>query len=138
MQAKKKLVTLCGLSKEETKLDFSGQDLRAGDAVLIANDISDMGALSSLNMSANGLKGAAAGKALGDAIAANTVIKELDISGSQRASEQCDMEFVQAFSVGLRDNGALIKLDISRNCIRAEQKEDLQRICVASGIELAK
>jgi hypothetical protein len=34
------------------------------------------------------------------------------------------------------DNRALIKLDISSNCIEAEQEEDLQRICVASGIEL--
>jgi hypothetical protein len=32
--------------------------------------------------------------------------------------------------------GALIKLDISMNNIRAEQKGDLQRICVASGVEL--
>jgi Leucine-rich repeat (LRR) protein len=55
MQAKEKLVTLCGLSKEETELDFSGQDLSAGDAVLIANDISDMGALSSLNLASNHL-----------------------------------------------------------------------------------
>jgi hypothetical protein len=45
MQAKEKLITLCGLSKEETELDFSGQYLEPGDAVLIANDISGMGAL---------------------------------------------------------------------------------------------
>jgi hypothetical protein len=45
MRAKKNLTTLCGLSGEETELDFSGQHLGAGDAVLIANDISDMGAL---------------------------------------------------------------------------------------------
>ena len=36
------------------------------------------------------------------------------------------------------DNGALIKLDISSNCIGDEQERDLQRICVAGGIELAK
>ena len=38
------------------------------------------------------------------------------------------------------DNGAraLIKLDISKNHIRAEQELHLQRICVAGGIELAK
>jgi hypothetical protein len=34
MQAKEKLTTLCGLSKEETELDFSDQNLGAGDAVL--------------------------------------------------------------------------------------------------------
>jgi hypothetical protein len=32
--------------------------------------------------------------------------------------------------------GALIKLDISNNGIGAEQEGGLQRICVASGIEL--
>jgi hypothetical protein len=51
MQVKDNLTTLCGLSREETKLDFSGQWLGAGDAVLIANDISDMGALSTFTFS---------------------------------------------------------------------------------------
>jgi hypothetical protein len=37
-----------------------------------------------------------------------------------------------------KDNGALIKLDISSNHIGAEQERDLQCICVAGGIELAK
>jgi hypothetical protein len=32
----------------------------------------------------------------------------------------------------------LIKLDISGNDIGAEQEGDLQRICTASGIDLAK
>jgi hypothetical protein len=50
MRAKENLTTLCGLSGEETELDFSGQDLGAGDAVLIANDISDMGALISIDI----------------------------------------------------------------------------------------
>jgi hypothetical protein len=78
-----------------------------------------MGALTSLNMSANGLKGAEAGKALGDAIAAS-VLKELDISGGEYGSQKCDVEFVQTFSVGLRDNRALTKIGISNNDIRAE------------------
>jgi hypothetical protein len=55
MQAKEKLITLCGLSKEEAELDFTGQDLRAGDAVLIANDISDMRAMTSLSLASNSL-----------------------------------------------------------------------------------
>jgi hypothetical protein len=55
MRAKKNLTTFCGLSGEEAELDFSGQDLGAGDAVLIANDISDMGALTSLNLSSNSI-----------------------------------------------------------------------------------
>jgi hypothetical protein len=57
MQAKENLTTLCGLSRVETELNFSGQYLDAGDAMLIANDISDMRALSSLNLASNCLCG---------------------------------------------------------------------------------
>jgi hypothetical protein len=56
MQSKEKLITLCGLSGNEATLDFSNQGLGPGDAVLIANDISDMGALTSLNLSSNYLR----------------------------------------------------------------------------------
>jgi hypothetical protein len=50
MRSKEKLTTLCGLSGNETTLDFSNQGLGPGDAVLIANDISDMRALSTVTM----------------------------------------------------------------------------------------
>jgi hypothetical protein len=57
MLSKEKLTTLCGLSGNEATLDFSNQRLGPGDAVLIANDISDMEALTSLNLSSNTLTG---------------------------------------------------------------------------------
>jgi hypothetical protein len=53
MQSKEKLITLCGLSGKDATLDFSDQGLGPGDAVLIANDISDMRAMTSLNLSDN-------------------------------------------------------------------------------------
>jgi hypothetical protein len=57
MRAKENLTTLCGLRREETEteLDFSRQDLGAGDAKLIANDIRDMGGISLVGMSSNKL-----------------------------------------------------------------------------------
>jgi hypothetical protein len=55
MQSKEKLNTLCGLSGNEATLDFSAQGLRPGDAVLIANDISNMRVLTSLDVSNNSL-----------------------------------------------------------------------------------
>jgi hypothetical protein len=55
MQSKEKLITLCGLSGNEAMLDFSNQGLGPGDAVLIANDISNMGALTSLNLLKNSI-----------------------------------------------------------------------------------
>jgi hypothetical protein len=45
---------------------------------------------------------------------------------------------VVALAEAIPDMGALIKFDISDNHIGAEQEQDLQRICVAGGIELAK
>jgi hypothetical protein len=103
-------------------------DKRPEGDVAIANTIRDMRALTSLHMSANGLKGAEAGKALGDAIAANTVLKELDISGGQCTSEQCDVEFVQTFSVGLRANEAISSVNVRFNDIGTEQAQALANI----------
>ena len=73
-------------------------------------------------MGANRFKGAEAGKALGDAIATNTVLKELDISGGLLTSQQCDVEFVKEFSVGLGANGALTSLNISNNHLAGGQQ----------------
>ena len=74
-------------------------------------------ALVKLLMGANGFKGNEAGKALGDAIATNTVLKELDISGGEYERHRCDVEFVKEFSVGLGANGAMVKFDVSNNGI---------------------
>ena len=69
-----------------------------------------------LNMSNNWLKGAEAGKALGDALAANTVLQELDLSGGkERRDRTIDAAFAKEFAVGLGVNGALTSLDISSN-----------------------
>ena len=87
--------------------------------IAIADVIPGMGAMTILNMSENGLQGAEAGKALGDALAGNTVLKELDLSGEEY-SPSMDIEFVKAFTPGLSDNGAMTKFDISSNSLRAE------------------
>ena len=56
-----------------------------------------------LNMSKNRIKGAEAGKALGDALAANTVLEELDLSENYSGPE-----FAKEFAAGLGANGALV------------------------------
>ena len=53
LQARDKLTTLCGFSGDETELDLSNKNLSDGCAVLIANEISDMGALSVIGVSFN-------------------------------------------------------------------------------------
>jgi hypothetical protein len=67
-------------------------------------------------MSKNRLQGAEAGKALGDALAGNTVLKELNRSGS-RYYPNMDIEFVKAFTPGLSDNGAMTSLNLASNCL---------------------
>jgi hypothetical protein len=75
-------------------------------------------------------------------LAVNTVLKELDVS-SNNWKEWGQMlkgdgpGFAKELAVGIRDNGALAKLDISNNHI--EQGEPLQLItelCNTKGIEL--
>ena len=68
-----------------------------------------------LNMSDNNFYRPEAGKILGDMLAANTVLKELDLS-------ECNMqaESTKAFAVGLGANGAMTSLNLSNNGLKAE------------------
>jgi hypothetical protein len=84
--------------------------------IAIANAIPDMGALTSLNMSKNRIKGAEAGKALGDALAGNTLLKELDLSGEEHYPNM-DIGFVRVFTPGLSDNRAMSSLNLAKNCL---------------------
>jgi hypothetical protein len=110
MQAKEKLTTLCGFSRREATLDVSNKGLGPGDAVLIANDIRDMKGLTRLDISKNNLfhaDGTPAGKALGDMLAVNSSLQELDVSGNaQYNSSEGGAGFAQELAVGIRDNGA--------------------------------
>lgn len=72
------------------------------------------GVLEKLLMRDNCFKGADAGAALGDAIAVNTVLNELDLSGGGNA-QRCDEEFIETFSVGLA--GSQSRSKQSRNRI---------------------
>jgi hypothetical protein len=83
-------------------------------------------------MSKNDIKGAEAGKALGDALAGNTVLKELDLSGEQ-FHPNMDIGFVKAFTPGLSDNGAMTSLNLSCNELGAEGAKH-----IAAGIKVSK
>jgi hypothetical protein len=140
MQAKKKLITLCGLSKEETELDFSNQRLGPGDAVLIANDISDMRAMSVLNLASNNLgelvlPGGWTKK--GERFDGKRQYVFTHADGSKQIGHPGKPEGIIAIANAIPNMGALIKLDISSNGISSEQKGMIQRICAAGGIELA-
>ena len=80
-------------------------------------------ALTSLNVSSNSIKGAEAGNALGNALAANTVLKQLDLSKNDSGAE-----FANEFAVGLGANGAMVSIDMLDNSISAGQAHNLVAI----------
>jgi hypothetical protein len=113
MQSKEKLTTLCGLSKEETKLDFSNQepgDLGAGDVVLIANDISDMRALTSLDISKSYLY-AEGTKLLAEALKSNQIMTAFNISSN--FVTEGGMSGVVALADAIPDMGAISQFTFS-------------------------
>jgi hypothetical protein len=121
------LKSLCGNSGDETGLVMSGKKNGVEGAIMLAPEIIDNGAMTILNMSKNDLRGAEAGKALGDALAGNTVLKELNLSG-EKCSPNMDIEFVKAFTPGLPDNGALSCANLLKNGIDADQANALVSI----------
>jgi Leucine-rich repeat (LRR) protein len=114
------------------ELDLSGygpNNSASSDAEFakaFAVGLSANGALTSLNMSCNKMASEEVGRALGDAIASNSTLTELDISNS------CDTAgwaaghgsnsgpgFAKGITDGLRANGALTSLNMSNNNIGA-------------------
>jgi hypothetical protein len=130
------------------ELDLSSQlvcrhkkSLDVAFAKELAVGISDNGTLTKFDISKCELM-AEGGKALAAGLKGNQVITELNISnnylGYSSDGNPADTSGIIAIADAIPDMGALIKLDISDNCIAAEQERHLQRICVAGGIELAK
>ena len=111
--------------------------------IAVANAIKDMGAMTSLNISNNNIgkpdefpEGWSYGLEEGSSYSYE--YKHTDGRKQDNPPAGSKSSGLTAFADAINDMGALIKLDISSNYIGAEQEGDLQRICMASGIELAK
>jgi hypothetical protein len=108
--------------------------------VAVADAIRDMGAMTSLNLAGNGIglidifpDGWRSKYNGGCYPFVHTDGREQNVP-----PEGAKSSGVIAIANAIPDMRALIKLDISSNNIGGEQEGELQRICVASGIELAK
>jgi Ran GTPase-activating protein (RanGAP) involved in mRNA processing and transport len=92
--------------------------------IAIANAIPDMGALSVLSLKKNSLSNKEAGKALAQALAGNTTLRELDVSDNQSPTGDFSARdgpgFAHELAVGIRDNGTLTSLNLSSNDLRVE------------------
>jgi Leucine-rich repeat (LRR) protein len=87
--------------------------------------------LTSLNVSDNRMATPEAGKALADALGANSVLKELNVSSNSWADEgggNGDADgpgFVQELAVGIRAHGALVSVNLLDNNIGTTQAHNL-------------
>jgi hypothetical protein len=97
---------------------------KAEGVIVLTNAIKDMGALTTLILKDNKLLTREAGKVLSGMLAANTVLKELDVS-SNTWMEHGRMKgdgpgFAKELAVGISGNGALTSLNLSSNNLEAE------------------
>jgi hypothetical protein len=128
------LVSVCGLRGSETAVDMSGKGLGAEDVVLLAGELASMEGtpkLKVLNLSQNNIKGAEAGEALARALATNSVLEELDVSGND-----CGSDFIKGLSRGLAKNQGLWKLDITGSTFDDEGKAVLAEALAQSVVKL--
>jgi hypothetical protein len=99
-----------------------------------------MGAMTRLNISKNGLLTQEGGRALGNMLKANIMLKELDISDSgngMRSSQRDGPGFATAILEGLAaGNGALSKLDLRQNALFVQGRQKIWTLCKSKGISL--
>jgi Ran GTPase-activating protein (RanGAP) involved in mRNA processing and transport len=117
------LKSLCGNKGDESELNLvgsRGKQMGADGAIMLAPEIVANGALEKLLMADNGIATKEAGEALGQALASNTVLKELDVSNNARYTFNDGPAFATALADGVRANGALVKFDISNNKLCAK------------------
>jgi hypothetical protein len=130
MCSKPNLISLCGIADDATEADLSGLNMDADDAIILASELPDKGALLRLDMSDNeinfnisGEAAAVPGKALADALAANTVLTELNL-----CKNYLKPEFIRELAVGIGDNGAISSINLLKNKIPVEQAQELVKI----------
>jgi hypothetical protein len=94
----------------------------------LANAVRDIGALTKLDMSKNNTATREAGKALGEALKGNTVLKELDVSGAGYFTGMDGPGFAEEISKGLSDNRAISHI-ISESPQQSNPRRASPRVC---------
>jgi Ran GTPase-activating protein (RanGAP) involved in mRNA processing and transport len=84
----------------------------------VAEGLRDNGGISVLSLKNNMLATKEAGKALAQALASNSTLKELDVSDNWEGGD--GPGFAQELAVGIKDNGAMTSLNLSYNGLGVE------------------
>ena len=134
---------------QKSATEYAEEDMSG--IVAIGNAIPTMGAIVKVHMSQNKMLTEEAGKAMAEALAANSPLKELDLSSNNWEHYEDEWqgdgpEFANELVVGVgAANGALTAVNVLSNDIRAEQanelialmgsKPNLRTLCGFSGDE---
>jgi Ran GTPase-activating protein (RanGAP) involved in mRNA processing and transport len=122
-----------------TELNFSNNNLgdnSVGESdtsgvIAIADAIPDMGALSTLILSQNGIIKREVGTVLADILKANTVLTNLDISYCADYTAGPDSAgFARELAVGIKDNKALTSLHVGKNNIPEKEMKEIMAIAM--------
>jgi Ran GTPase-activating protein (RanGAP) involved in mRNA processing and transport len=116
-QAHDTLISLCGNRGGETELLILG--VSGAEAAMLCSEISTNRFLLKLTIHDNRIHGSAGGKVLGDMLAVNKVLKELDLSKGT-----LDADFALNFSVGLQENSTLTVLSLAYNTLSNKHLDD--------------
>jgi hypothetical protein len=138
MHSKPNLMSLCGIADDTTEAVLSGINMSADDAIILASELCDKGALSTLDLSNNRILSRESGKALANALAGNTTLIELDLSNNQNSLGSMDgAGFTQELTVGIKGMKTLSKLSLQGNKIPAgAEADELSSTCEARRIDL--
>jgi Ran GTPase-activating protein (RanGAP) involved in mRNA processing and transport len=120
------LKSLCGNKSDETELGMSGKMRGAGDAIMLAAEIIDNGALYYLDISKNDIR-ATGCKALAEALKGNQVMRELNVADNRLVLKadvedlsDVDMSGVATLADVISNMGALTSLNVADNEFKAE------------------
>jgi hypothetical protein len=109
------LKSLCGNKGDETELDMSGKGMRAWDAIMLAPEIADNGAISSLNLASNSIGGCYR-------IPGNTYSKFIAMPEGTALIATLTFEFTARLYLGpaaianaIKDMGAMTSLNLASN-----------------------
>jgi hypothetical protein len=123
-----------------TEADFRSKHLGVGGAIIISAWIShkDNGAMTVLNLANNQLGKLVLPDGWSEKYNDGPNWGYTHTDGRTQGQHPGKPEGIIALAAAIPGMGALAKLDISSSFIGAEQEENLQRICFARGIYLAK
>jgi Leucine-rich repeat (LRR) protein len=124
VEAKPAMKLLCAVPFRDTtiaELDVSRRSLGVEGAIVVRRYLENNGALVTLLMANNRMATKEAGEALGQALAQNSVLKELDISSNAWKYDSYDSVhadgpgFATGIADGIKNNGEMTSLNISSN-----------------------